>query len=67
MSLRAETILSSLRIGPTSARDLQWELEGFESVVPLPSIRRSIGELRDAGWDINVQWDAGFPEYVLST
>lgn len=67
MSNRGELILESLKRGPTSARDLQWDLEGFEPSVPLPSIRRTIGVLRDDGWDINVQHYSGFPEYVLST
>jgi hypothetical protein len=54
-----------LKIGPTSAANLQWDLEAIEDRVPLPSIRRTIGELRGAGYNIRVIWSAGWPEYVL--
>jgi len=63
---RAAQILKSLRRGPQSIGNLQWDLEGSEDSVPQPSIRRTIGILRSEGFNILVRRTLGFPEYVLA-
>ena len=65
MSDRGRRILESLRRGSQSVSNLQWDLEGTEDFVPLPSIRRTIGELRAEGFNIRVSRSVGWPEYVL--